>query len=162
MSKPIKPRATVESALKRNYPIPLQCNLFFFFLFLPIVGFAIEDNWICKAHDVAHQEWAAKNAYQKMAINFAFAYCKKQSKNPMSCKVSETDCEGFQQGISTKPFWRCTALDAQAAGWNSNYYANREEAGLAALSYCKAKSPAPETCFINLITCLNVNKQLGE
>ena len=121
-------------------------------------GFAAEDNWVCKARDKANIEWSAQNAYQKAAINLAFEACKKKSKMPATCKTSIEDCEGFKQGISTKSFWYCVAFDAQATPWKSNYYQRKDEAALAAETYCKSKSAIPDTCFINFITCTNINQ----
>lgn len=115
------------------------------------------DYWICKTHDNANIEWTVKNAYQKIALNLAFNACKKQSKNPKSCKVLDEECEGFHLGVSTKPMWRCTALDTQAKAWHSNYYINKDDAAIAAKNYCKSKSDIPETCYVNLITCININ-----
>ncbi|CEG56836.1 hypothetical protein [Legionella fallonii] len=113
--------------------------------------------WQCTTHDNANQQWTARNIYQKMALNIAFAECKKGSQTPASCKASKEDCEEFNQGMSIKPEWRCTALDQTAEPWQSNFYRHRDDAALAAQAYCKEKSVVPDTCYINLVTCVNLN-----
>lgn len=139
-----------------------KITLYVVLLLLPLLSFAMPDDgqdyWVCKTHDETNREWIVKNNYQKIALNLSFNECKKQSKNPMSCKTSINDCEGFHLGLSTKPFWRCTALDVTATAWRSNYYSNREDAALAAQAYCKSMSTMPGTCYINLVTCINLNE----
>jgi hypothetical protein len=116
--------------------------------------------WLCTTHDSANGQWSARSIYQKAALNIAYAECKKRSAAPKSCKASVDDCEGFNQGMSTRPSWRCTALDMTAKPWKSNSYRHREDAALAAKAYCKEKSVVPETCYINLVTCVNL--EVGE
>lgn len=113
--------------------------------------------WQCTTHDNANKQWTVKNMYRKVALNFAFAACKKESQNPASCKASVDDCEGFNQGMSTKPAWRCTAIDREADYWRSNLYIHRDDAALAALAYCRQKSAVPFTCYLNVVTCVNLN-----
>jgi len=141
----------------------LQIKILFLFIFLPLIGFAMPINnnvyWVCKTHDNNNLEWSVKNSYKKVALNLAFDACKKQSKTPKSCKTSLNDCEGFQNGLSTKPLWRCTALERGAGHWLSNYYSNREDAAIAAKDYCKTQSSIPETCYVNLIGCTNANER---
>ncbi len=132
------------------------------FLLLPATGFTAaneEDTyWQCSTHDKVSKEWVARNTYQKVAINIAFEACKKESEFPGSCKASKSDCEGFYMGMSTKPLWRCTALDQTAVPWNSNYYTQRDDAALAAKAYCRENSTVPDTCYINMVTCRNFNE----
>lgn len=134
---------------------------FILLLLVPVVGFSMsennEDYWQCNAHDNAHNEWTAKNVYQKIALNVAFDACKKQSKSPLTCSTSQEDCEQFHLGRTTRPFWSCTAMDRTATPWSSNYYTNREDAALAAKAYCQSKSALPDTCYIDLVTCTNAN-----
>lgn len=130
---------------------------FFMIMVIPTIGYTDGSYWTCTTRDSEKLEWTAKNAYQKVAINLAFSACKKQSKNPMTCKASIHDCEGFIQGVSTKPFWRCTALDEAGMPWKSIYYVQRDDAALAAKAYCKDNSAVPDTCYINLVTCKNYN-----
>jgi hypothetical protein len=131
-------------------------------IFLPLLGFANpnenKDYWICKSHDNSNREWTIKNNYQKIAINQSFDACKKESKNPRTCKTSDNDCEGYHLGFSTKPYWRCMALDKTANHWKSNYYSNKDDAFLAAKAYCRSESRAPDSCYVNMITCANVNE----
>lgn len=140
----------------------IYCCLFIFML-LPVSGFTAPINeegsyWQCITHDKANKEWTARNTYQKVAINIAFAACKKESEFPSSCKAAKSGCEGFYMGMSTKPLWRCTALDQTAEPWNSNYYPQREDAALAAKAYCRENSTVPDTCYINMVTCRNFNE----
>ena len=114
--------------------------------------------WQCTIQDKAHKTWSAKSPYQKVAIILAFENCKKESADPKSCATSATNCEGFYLGMSTNPMWQCTALDLTAAFWTSNFYTNREDAALAAKDFCKQKSTVPESCYINLVTCRNMNE----
>jgi len=114
--------------------------------------------WQCSTKDNSQTVWTATSTFQKVAINLAFASCKKQSKSPNSCKTSMGRCEAFVNGLSTKPLWRCTAVDREAAAWKSNYYSKRLDAALAAQAYCKDKSDVPGTCYVNMVTCYNINE----
>lgn len=133
---------------------------FLLLMFIPLTSLAMDSSsyWRCTTHDSANKEWHAGNIYQKMAMNLAFEACKKESQLPASCKTSIQDCEGFNQGMSTRPRWRCTALDAHALPWQSNFYSQRLDAALAAKAYCKNNSSIPETCYINLVTCSNLTE----
>ncbi len=59
--------------------------------------------------------------------------------------------------MSTTPMWICTALDFTAEPWQSNLYPHRDDAALAAKDYCKQNSNVPDTCYINMVTCRNLN-----
>lgn len=123
----------------------------------PLVN--LEGNyWQCSTGDITHTKWDAQSAYQKMALNLSYAACKKGSKAPATCKVSKASCIKFVNGVNVMPMWRCTAFDREALRWRSNLYPNREDAALAALAYCKHKSPVPYTCSINVVTCINKNE----
>lgn len=111
--------------------------------------------WQCSSHDATNTSWKAKSVYQKIALNFSFAACKKNSQSPASCHTSKANCKQFISGVSITPIWQCTAFDRDANAWKSNHYPHREDAALAAKAYCKQKSSIPDTCYINLITCLN-------
>lgn len=136
------------------------------FLTLPAIGVSapsMENNsyWVCTTKDKTDKQWSIQNYYQKVALNMAFAACKKESQSPASCKSSVADCEGFVQGVSTRPMWQCTALDRTAADWRSNFYSQPEDAALAAKAYCKENSTIPDTCYINMVTCRNLNEGAG-
>lgn len=147
-------RAGITKINKKQYSL-----LFILCFLISLPSFAAgEDYWICKAHDATQKEWVVQNTYQRMAINLAFDACKKQSTSPLTCNTSNNSCEGFIDGVSTKPLWLCLALDANATPWRSNYYTNKEDAALAAKAYCKSKSELPETCYVNMITCNNINQ----
>lgn len=115
--------------------------------------------WQCITQDSGNKLWYAKNAYQKAALNIAFAACKKESKTPSTCRASVADCDGYNQGRSTKPMWQCTALDKTAEPWQSNFYSQPDDAALGAKAFCKQKSTVPDTCYINLVTCMNYNSR---
>lgn len=114
--------------------------------------------WKCITHDETNNQWTSQSIYQKVALNYAYAKCKRNSQIPATCRTSNTSCMRFIQGVDITPMWQCTALDRDALPWKSNLYPNREDAALAAQAYCKQKSSLPSTCFINLVTCLNKNE----
>lgn len=120
-------------------------------------SFVNSDYWQCVTHDQNNNRWSAQNEYQKVAINLAFSACKKESSAPKTCKTSSDDCEGFYQGISIKPLWRCAAMDKIASVWRSRWYNQRQDAALAAKAYCRDNSSVAESCYVNLITCKNLN-----
>lgn len=115
--------------------------------------------WRCTAHDAANKEWIINSGYEITAINRAFDACKKESTLPSSCKTSKESCEVFVNGVSTRPMWRCIALDQTAKEWSSNVYSQRDDAALAAKAYCRQSSSVPDTCYINLIACKNLNSR---
>lgn len=117
----------------------------------------IADTIQCTAYDAENKQWVVSSNYQLTSINRAFDICKKQSKVPASCKISKEDCEVFIDGMSTRPMWRCMALDQAAVSWFSNIYTHRDDAALAAKAYCRERSTLPETCYIHIFTCRNLN-----
>ncbi|CAM3015051.1 hypothetical protein [Legionella worsleiensis] len=139
---------------------------FLVLLWVSYSGISISANadssyWQCITQDKTNKQWTVKNTYQKVALNQAFALCKKESEFPTSCKTSQSSCEGFYMGMSTKPLWRCSAIDQTATAWNSNFYSEQDDAALAAKAYCKEYSSVPDTCFINFVTCKNYNEGLS-
>lgn len=125
-------------------------------------GFAVDlsgksSYWQCITHDNSNKEWIARSDYQKVALNIAFESCKKESSTPETCRASDDNCEGFYQGMSTRPMWKCKALDQLALSWESNFYAQRDDAALGAKAYCKQKSEVPDTCYINMLSCIIYN-----
>jgi hypothetical protein len=114
-------------------------------------------DWECSAYDVQYREWTIQSPYQRIAINRALDVCKKESPAPSSCKVAKEQCELFVNGKSTRPLWRCIALDDKAKKWVSNTYSKRDDAAIAALDYCKANSSSSQSCYINLLTCRDLN-----
>ena len=114
--------------------------------------------WQCRAQDAANQEWVSEADYQLMATNQAYAACKKASAYPKTCKTSKNACEAFINGHTTRPMWRCIALDRLSKRWSSNIYSNPDDAALAAKAYCQDKSQVPETCYVHVFTCRNINE----
>ena len=115
--------------------------------------------WQCASHDDHDKEWVVKSPYERVATNKALDACKKESKTPASCRVAKDYCEAFVHGETTRALWACSALDSQAKIWNSNPYAQQDDAALAALAYCKEQSDTPASCYINLIACHNLNEK---
>lgn len=116
-------------------------------------------SWHCAARDAANKEWTANSGFSRSAINHAFEACKKESTLPDTCKTSSVDCESFIDGVSTRPAWRCLALDQMGKSWKSNPYPQRDDAAIAAKAYCQDQSGFPDTCYINLMTCKNLNSR---
>ena len=138
--------------------------LFIFFLFSfqfawAEEGRSSENYWQCTTTDGEEKAWVAQGAYELSAINQAFAACKKASALPRTCKSSKHTCEFFVNWQTTKPMWRCVALDRMANQWPSNIYFVRDDAALAAKAFCKDRSPIPASCYINLLTCQNINAE---
>jgi hypothetical protein len=113
--------------------------------------------WQCTARDGTNKQWAANSFYQKVALNFALAYCKQQSMVPASCRAVGGNCARFINGFNITPMWQCTALDGFATPWRSNLYSDREDAALAAKAYCRQNSTVPETCYVFTSICDNKN-----
>lgn len=114
-------------------------------------------SWTCTSQDSGGYRWTYSSSYQKVALNQAYLQCKKQSAEPKSCKSEAEACHYFIDGLDATPMWQCTAVDAASDAYNSTLYNHQDDAALGALAYCKKKSPVPDTCFINTITCTNVN-----
>jgi hypothetical protein len=119
--------------------------------------YASPDHWKCSVTDMANKTWTVDHQYQRSAINMALDACKKQSTTPGSCKAAKEACELFINGKSNRASWQCTALDQAAKPWVSNTYSQRADAAIAAKDYCKENSSAPGSCYVNLVTCKNLN-----
>ncbi|KTC86801.1 hypothetical protein [Legionella brunensis] len=130
-----------------------------FFLSQSSSGVTVVDTtyWKCTAHDEENKMWVGHSDYQLTSLNRAMEACKKQSQAPSTCKTSKADCEAIVNGMTTRPMWRCIALDLAAIPWSSNIYDRADDAALGAKSYCQANSALPETCYVYLFTCRNLN-----
>ena len=115
--------------------------------------------WQCSVHDSEAKEWSFKSTYERVATNKAFEACKKQSNLPLTCKAAKESCDYFSDGINTRPLWQCTALDQKAKPWVSDVYMNKDDAAIGAKAYCREKSVSPDTCYIHLVTCKNLNEK---
>lgn len=113
--------------------------------------------WLCAAYDGHDKQWQAKSPYQRTAINQAWDACKKQSAIPDTCKAAKEFCEAIIKGVSNKPMWKCTAFDQMAKSWVSDVYRQRNDAALGAKAYCQERSGVPHSCYVNLMTCTNLN-----
>jgi hypothetical protein len=112
----------------------------------------------CQSFDANDNQWVAKSAFELTATNKALEACKKESKDPKSCKTAKEYCEGYVNGISTRPMWQCVAFDQMAKAWKSNFYVRPDDAALGAKAYCQDRSALPATCYINMLTCKNLNE----
>ena len=143
---------------------PIKTAVILLSFFAPPLAIAeqiIDDNnfWRCTAFDAENKRWVVKSGYELAAINKAYDACKKESSLPETCKTAKETCETFINGVSTRPMWRCTALDQMAKAWPSNTYIHRDDAAIAAREFCQENSSFPDTCYINLMTCKNLNSR---
>lgn len=122
--------------------------------------------WQCTVADNKNQQWQARNAYERVAHSKALEACKQESSMPLSCMPIKEACTYMGTrvnrpilGTSNGPLWRCTALDQTAKPWRGNIYPNRDDAYLGAKAYCHAHSTEPETCYVNFLTCKNLNSK---
>ncbi len=124
-------------------------------------GIDTNNYWECRAHDSTDKEWIARGTYDRVTINDAFSACKKQSASPSTCHAPKEACEVFINGRTTRPMWRCTSLDQLSKVWRSGIYNQRNDAALAAKAHCHQHSAMPDTCYINLLMCKNLNELKG-
>ncbi len=113
--------------------------------------------WKCTVSDAENRQWPGQADYQVSAINRALENCKRESKVPKTCKAAKEACEMIVNGVTTRPMWRCLALDQAAVPWFSNIYDHGDDAAMAAKAYCQANSTLPETCYVYLFNCRNLN-----
>lgn len=118
---------------------------------------APETAWKCSASDKENKHWTAQGNFERMAATNALDACKKLSQIPGTCRLDHEQCSST--GPQPKPAgrWRCSALDKTAALWIGKTFPVRDNAALGAKDYCQKKSGLPETCYVNLITCRNVD-----
>lgn len=142
----------------QGYKEIIMRNLMCLILLIPSLSFAASGSyWKCITKDISGKWWSSNSAYQKRAINLTFDACKKESRFPKTCKTASNACEHYINGVSITPAWRCTALDKEAQSWESIYYNHKDDAAIAAKDYCKSRSSVPDTCYVNMVTCVNVN-----
>lgn len=138
-----------------------QLGYFLLFMVTAVLAtpppYMADNYWYCVISDSNNKLWTEYSTYQLAAIAKVSDYCKKQSKDPLSCKIDKNGCEHFIHGVSTRPMWRCLALDNHSESWPSDLNSNREAAILNAEAQCKQHSVAPRTCYVNQITCRNLN-----
>ena len=119
----------------------------------------MDNYWTCKAEDANHMQWSSEGGYERETSTLALDACKKQSSSPSTCFVTGNSCELFINRVTTRPMWRCVALDQLATPWHSGVHAHREDAAIAAKSYCHQHSTMPYTCYINMLMCKNYNAE---
>jgi hypothetical protein len=113
--------------------------------------------WQCTVNDSEDKEWVAKSAYERVAISKAFEACKKESRVPTSCKPAKESCDDSMNNENESKGWQCSALDQKAKSWFSKIHGSKENAALDAKANCEEHSSAPDSCYINLFTCKNLN-----
>ena len=147
-----------KSARLGFIPIVMTIHIFSFVFYTNLVLAAQANSWQCTASDAESKQWVISSPYQRQATNEAYTACKRESRIPNTCAVAHEACEAFVNGVSTKPLWKCTALDRFAKPWVSITYSHRDDAAIAAKAYCEEKREAPDSCYINLLTCKNVHE----
>lgn len=115
--------------------------------------------WKCAVYDKMNKQWTAQSPYSRTAINMAYSACKKQSDNPKSCMAATEQCEAFINGETISPIWRCTASDSMANNWRGDTYKLRDDAAIGAKEYCKHRSSIPDSCYVSMLSCTNLNSQ---
>ncbi len=139
-------------------PLMLKCIFLLSWLITPSHA-APSLTWTCQAVDQYHQKCKASAAYEKAAKMNALAECKAHSQNPKGCVVSSQACEATVHGFHRQPLWRCTALDRQAKAVFGVVSKQRNAAALSAKEQCESQSNEPDSCYVNLLTCKNLNEQ---
>jgi hypothetical protein len=132
----------------------LVVTLFFSSFFMQTA--AAEDNWRCITVDAQNKQWIVNSSYQITALNKSFDECKKESNVPATCKVIKESCNMFIKEASKRAKWQCTALDHNAVTWVATSSTNPDRAALSAKAYCRHNSAHPDSCYINLITCISL------
>lgn len=122
-------------------------------------GIASANDWQCTAQDAENKQWTVKSNYKISAFHKSLEQCRKESLQPKTCRMAKGSCESFINGLTTRPMWQCSALDHRAKVWTGKIYRYRDDAALAAKAYCRQGSALPDTCYINLITCKNLNSR---
>lgn len=128
-------------------------------LLLINMTWAADITWECTAKDNHNKQWVAHSNYQRNASIRALESCKKESSSPESCRSIAEDCDSLMNGLSTRPLWRCVALDFTATPWNGNLSRDRTNAALSAKGICRERSSVPDSCYINMVTCNNLNSR---
>lgn len=114
--------------------------------------------WLCSAYDSQKIRWQAQYEHRMEAAREATLACRRESADPMSCSQAFADCQKSDK-TRNAPAWVCIAVDANAQSWHSNPYPKQADAAIAAKDYCKSKSKAPDTCFVNTISCQDYRKE---
>lgn len=117
---------------------------------------AAENSWRCVTVDAENKQWIANSSYQITALNKSLDECKKESKVPATCSVLKDSCNINLTNSSSRVQWQCTAFDFLADSWTATSSAGPDRAALSAKAYCRHKSALPDSCYINLITCLSL------
>lgn len=115
--------------------------------------------WICYATD-GHHTWSSPSSEQRSAINNAYDACKKTSDDPAKCSTDKENCDYYMYGKSAKPLWECYALDHNSRRWKNSPRTTRNSAALASKAKCQNHSSFPDSCYMVLWTCKDLNDYL--
>lgn len=132
-------------------------------LLLLLITFSIsfscfsQDTWNCQVKDATGKYWEVQHKFRMSARNLAMDTCRKQSTAPNSCDFANQSCDTLYDGLSKDPLWVCLALDSTAKGWKNHPNKQKYDAALSAKGFCQHKSSVPETCYVNLLTCKDIN-----
>ncbi|ARG97020.1 hypothetical protein [Legionella micdadei] len=130
----------------------------FLSLWIPSLHAAIDMVvWQCSSHDRTEQYFNGFSNNEWSSLRNAMKLCKKQSKNPKTCRVSQEDCDALVNGQSIRPWWQCKAMDSLGYVWIGGYFRVADNAILEAKSRCHSFSAVPATCFTSFFTCKKLN-----
>lgn len=115
--------------------------------------------WHCTATDQQQRFWTIDTPYEKVSQMKVLDRCRKESAVPTSCQVSHTTCDMTLHGVTQRPLWQCTAIDRKAHAWKSTVFSQQYEAVAAAKADCHNQSTVPLSCYVNLMTCVNLGHQ---
>lgn len=107
---------------------------------------AMRAPWACRAIDKFGETWVRQSDDRQDAINRAWRACKRQSSQPMSCRVAKSMCDTQLDHPDTVR-WRCKAFDRLDMAWSRSSEAGRPEAMRHAKDACHRNSNYPRSCF---------------
>ncbi|CDZ76472.1 hypothetical protein BN59_00741 [Legionella massiliensis] len=108
--------------------------------------------WQCDSYD-RDTSFNGYGSSEGSSMHNAMSLCKKESKSPGTCKVSQEYCDALVNGQSIRPWWQCKALDSLGYLWVGSFYRLADNALLDAKSRCFSFSAVPATCYTNAFTC---------
>lgn len=112
--------------------------------------------WHCTATDQQQHRWTLDTPYEKVSQMKVLDRCRKESPIPDTCQAPKAACEMSLNGVTQRPLWQCTAMDRKARIWKSHVFSQKYEAAAAAKADCQHESAIPLSCYVNLITCINL------
>jgi hypothetical protein len=134
----------------------------YFLTFLFVITFSTsyaDETWQCITEDAQHHFWSAEHTFSKKAKYLSLDACKKMSKFPRSCAIIQSGCDLLEGGVSTRPYWVCTALDSFSNVFKNEPVPHKDSAILQAKLLCNRNSKVSDSCYVNPITCKNINDE---